>query len=60
MKGSNMLDDFITKVQVEELYDEVQLKEMELFHAWIESVPWEDQPEPLAESSCLVQPQALE
>ena len=53
-----MLDDFITKVQVEELYDETQIDEMESFFAWMDSVPWEDQPEP--KSSCPVHPLPLE
>lgn len=30
-----MLDDFITKVQVEEIYDETQLQELHEFYNWL-------------------------
>lgn len=30
-----MIDDFITKIQVEELYDERQLQEMHEYYEWL-------------------------
>lgn len=30
-----MVDDFITKIQVEEIYDEQQLQEMHEFYEWL-------------------------
>lgn len=40
-----MLDDYLTKPQVEDFCDEQTLKEMQEYYAWLVSTPWEDQPE---------------
>jgi hypothetical protein len=47
-----MLDDFITKIQVEEIYDEQQLQELHEFYDWINNQPEQELSESGQQSLC--------